>query len=668
MSGQTIRLGLVRRVAVSGEVDEILMKPGVNVIVGLKDTGKTGWLNTISFLLGDTDGAEKALGSGIAAKYDSASVQLFLGADEVILERRWKEHGAKHKIFVDGKAIQSSDFSEWMHAKLKIPALRFPRGNPYSGATWPELSWRMLFRHVYLEERFWNDLADKQPAHEQHACLLQFLGAAENLYPKELSDEVKQREELLRLRARKEQFEELLQQVTKDLISDPSISNSPTRDAIDHGIAALRSDIAEIRRQRDELLLGTIAGRERKLGDTANSEILLSARYMSLIAERERVEQDLKATERRLQELSGYKTTVSTELVRIKRVEVAGELFKPLSVRHCPQCDQKVVPEAATPGTCFVCHQNLPGELSIGWPAAKHRLAFEHEQLEGEDQELADLVRSIGTHHTEVVSRLRDVNEEITAVDVLLRPSRSAVAAILPPELSVCDMKMGQLEERAAQLLRLREAIDQRDKLARDIDELAVKVQSIASRVDTQSASIPFEQLSDAISDGINEYLNLLNEGDANRWTHKPVRLQITERSFKLMVGAVPWSSVGASSGGLLILGYHYALLKLSGGDGYHYPGLALIDFPMTLADGASIASKENYLVEPFVSLASTSPAAQVVICGRAFKALKGVNRIPLGNIWTQGGADLDVGSAGSGEASPHDAPETHDDGPSSKR
>ena len=645
MNTRTIKIGSIQRITAAGEIDEILLKPGVNVIVGLKDTGKSGWLNTISFLLGDTDNAEKSLGENIALKFDSAKLDLIIGeTEDVTLERRWKEYGNKHKIFVNGEAIQSKEFSEWLYTKLDIPILHFPKGNPYSGATWPELSWRYLFRHIYREERFWSDLADKQLDREQHACLLQFLGGAEKLYPKELNDGIQQRESLLRLRARKEQFEEVLQQATRGLISDTSISNAPTRDSIDNGVERIQAEISELRRQREALLSDTITSRQREPGETADSEITLSERRIHLLAEREQIDKERIAMEKRLAELSSYRTNVSAELTRIKRVEVAGELFKPLSVSQCPNCDQKITAKSNSAKSCFVCHQTLPADLTNGWGGVKQRLAFEQEQLQGEEEELEELIQNVRVQLTELANSLRHFDEEVKAIEVLLRPARTAIAAILPPELGIYDTKIGQLEERVAQLLRLRETIDQRDQLTSDIDELAAKVQVTSSQVDTKAASIQFEEMSDLISDGINEYLNLLKAGDAERWAHKPVRFQITERNFKLKVGESLWSTVvGASSGGLLLLGYHYALLKLSGRDGYNYPGLALIDFPMTLADGVSIANKENYLVEPFIDLANINPNIQVVICGRAFTELKGANRIPLDDVWTDDFRDAKI-------------------------
>jgi Cap4 dsDNA endonuclease len=179
-----------------------------------------------------------------------------------------------------------------------------------------------------------------------------------------------------------------------------------------------------------------------------------------------------------------------------------------------------------------------------------------------------------------------------------------------------------------------------RDELSAEIDRLRAKVESLRGDVDAEAGKIPFERLSDEISDGINEYLNLLNEGDTSRWPHGAIRFDLGESSFRIRVGQKPWSSLGATSIGYVLLGYHYALLKLSGRDGYNYPGLALIDFPMTLADKTTIADKENYLIEPFVRLFRSRPAFQLIVCGRAFENLKDVHRITLTTVWKQEEAD----------------------------
>jgi hypothetical protein len=46
---------LERRFA-TGNVEELSFEPGVNVLVGRPNTGKTKWLQTLDFLLGDPGG------------------------------------------------------------------------------------------------------------------------------------------------------------------------------------------------------------------------------------------------------------------------------------------------------------------------------------------------------------------------------------------------------------------------------------------------------------------------------------------------------------------------------------------------------------------------------------------------------------------------------------
>lgn len=635
MTAKPVRLKTVCRTTASGENDTLVLEPGVNVVVGLKDTGKSGWLQTISYLLGDKDTPEKAMGENLATKFDTATLNMDVGGKEVVVQRRWKEAGAKHKVFVNGEGMSSEDFSAWFLKQLGIPVVYFPKGNPFSGATWPELSWRMLFRHVFREERFWSDLADKQPEKEQHACLLQFLGVADKLYPSELGTQIEQRKQLLTLEARKEQFESVLQQAAKDLIPDPTLSNAPTPDAIEQAAAGLKSDIEDRRRRREEIVSDLLASRPVRESQPADTG--LGERRVLLATDRDRDRTRLSDIERRFTELSAYRETVAGELRKMRRVETAGEVFKPLSVTCCPYCDQKVTPGSTPPGQCFVCHQSIPDRGAGTETGAGRRLAFEIEQLEGEGSELEDLLKQLVEERAAVSGRLRRTDEQLAEVEAALRPVRAAVAASMPPEVAALDVDVGRLEERIAQLHRLRAAFEQRDALSRQIDALRTTVQSLSNDVDAKSATIPFEQLSDAVSDGINEYLNALKAGDESRWTHQPVRFEVGERGFKLRVGKVPWTTLGATSIGYVALGYQFALLKLTGQSDYNYPGFALIDFPMTLADKTTISDKENYLIEPFVALAGRNENVQVVVCGRAFKKLKGSRRTELKHVWSQG-------------------------------
>ena len=646
MSTKTLLLKSVCRVAASGDTDSLDLKPGVNVVVGEKDTGKSRWLDTISYVLGDTDPPEKGLGPEVFAKFDTATLQMEIGGEEIAVQRRWKEYGATHKVFVNGDGMSSADFGEFLQRKLEIPTVHYPKGSPLSGYTWPLLSWRELFRHVYREERFWSDLADKQPAKVQHACLLQFVGAADKMYPKEREQVVNERQKLGALQARKEQFDSVLQQAAKDLVPDPAINAAPTLDAIDQGVERLRAETAQLRRRREAVLDDVLAARPPDKPQLV--DVTLADRRVALTVQREQARGEFEKVSGRLQELRSYYDSVKAEFSRLKRADSASDLFAALRVTQCPVCDRKVTPVAAP--TCYLCHAPVMGPGSAEHAGAKKRIQFEVEQLEGEEAELAELLGRLEQEGRAITDRVRRLDEELAEVETQLRPMRTAFVALIPPEVGVTDTQIGQTEERVAQLLRLRQAVLLRDELSAEIDNLRAKVESLKGDVDAEAAKVPFERLSDDLSDGINEYLNLINKGDKTRWQHGNVRIDLSESSFKIRVGEKWWTSVGATSGGIVLLGYHYSLLKLSGRDGYNYPGLALIDFPMTLADGMTIADKENYLIEPFVTLFREHAKFQVVVCGRSFEKLQGVHRITLATVWKQDKAE---------ELASSDSPET---------
>lgn len=629
MTAKIIVVKSVYRETESGEVDSFELKSGVNVIVGVKDTGKSGWLNTISYLLGDTDTAEKAIGAQLAEKFSTATIQLTIGSEELTIQRRWKELGAKHKIFVNTESMSSADFGEFIQQKLDIPKVRFPKGNPYSGAAWPVLSWRMLFRHIYREERFWNELADKQPEREQHACILQFLGVANKRYPQEFIEEVSRQQNLLKLQARKEQFESVLQQAAKELVPDQAISVAPTLDAVDQGTERLQRNIEQLGQRRQGLLNNVLASRQNQQQQPVDTA--LAEQRVQLSMQRETIQTELEKTIVRLQELKSYHNAVKEELNRLKRAEAANDLFAPLRVTQCPVCDRKITPSPSQ--NCYLCQHPVAVQVNEEQKGTKKRLAFEIEQLQGEKEELEELLQRLEQERDEIIHRLRRMDEKILEIENRLMPLRTAFVALIPPEVTDIDTQLGQYKERIAQLRRLREAILQRDQLSNEIDRLRAELESLSEKVDAEAGEIPLERLSDELSDGINEYLNLLNKSDSSRWPHGQIRLNLTESSFKILVDKKPWSNIlGGTSKGIFLLGYHYALLKLSGQDRHCYPGLSLVDFPITFAE--EVTTHENYLIEPFIHLWKISQAFQVIIGGRSFEHLNEIHRIELTKVW----------------------------------
>lgn len=156
-----------------------------------------------------------------------------IGDESFRIERRWREAGAKGKVFVEDEGMPAKDFQHWLMEKLGIPLVNFPKGNPMSGQTWPELSFRTLLRHIFRQQRFWSGLVDQQPDNEQHASLLLFLGLAERIYSDDYGALVELKLKSMRVRARRDHYRETLNDLAVELLDsdDAKPGDNPGYDA-----------------------------------------------------------------------------------------------------------------------------------------------------------------------------------------------------------------------------------------------------------------------------------------------------------------------------------------------------------------------------------------------------------------------------------------------------
>jgi hypothetical protein len=135
-----------------GPEDRLAFEEGVNVIVGPPNTGKTKWLSMLDYVLGNDGVPEEVFGEDIAEKYETVTARLVVAGEELEVQRRWKEVGAKGKVFVNGEPLALKDFLHDLLARLSIPVLHYPQGNPLGQRTWPELGWRSLYRNRTIRD------------------------------------------------------------------------------------------------------------------------------------------------------------------------------------------------------------------------------------------------------------------------------------------------------------------------------------------------------------------------------------------------------------------------------------------------------------------------------------------------------------------------------------
>jgi len=614
--------------------DEVLeFEPGVNVLVGVGNTGKTKWVQMLDYLMGDPDPPESTFGNDLAEKYDSIEALFLIDGKEYVIERHWKRQGKKGKIFINEEEFPASEFSEFLLSKLETPILHFPTGNPYSKRSWPQLSWRMLYRHVYRRQKLWADFADKQPEAEQYACLLQFLGLAEYIFSDVYSKLVEKQNNVYQLETSKEAYLKALDEVSKDLVGEKEVQVALTRDSVDVAINRINAKITSLQQQRDLALNNLLLQSVQEDDEEQNAFNQLSRAWNELQIVQDANEVKLAKIKRRLEELQAYKEAIDKELARLQRTRSAGRILVDLKITHCPACDQTVSRKTDSEH-CFLCHQPI---VAVANDSGTKRIDFEAEQLKGEGTEVDELITTLVEDRKVTISERRYIAEEIQRVNSQMKPIRQLAASIIPPEVTVLDMESGRLQERVRQLERIKASLVLRERLSEDIDRIQAEVAELNAQVENLRQKVNLAKASDMLTDGMNTYLNALQSQGKDLWTQKGVAFKMRKRDFGVIVSGDDW---GSKLGGTLTLyflfAYHFALLNLVRYPDTHYPGLAVLDLPPTLEDGSTVKDDENFVLEPFGKLMEKPDMenTQIIVTGAAFENLKGVNRIELTQVW----------------------------------
>lgn len=642
MTTPRLNVRTLTRVFAAGGEESLDFEPGVNVLVGPPNTGKSGWLRTLDFLFGDDAKVEDALGA-IAPLYRGARAILTIGGRELTLERRWGSGDVRGKVYVDGHPIDNNEFSDDFLPRLGLPVLRIPSGDPFGPRQWPRLSWRTLYRHIYRHEHSWDDIATKQPDGEQHACIALFLGVAESLFPPEYGELVRKQRELDAFQARRDQFVSSLQDVARELVAIREASVELSLDSILAARERLSTEISRLETRRQELLRSLQAEAQNRLSaaDEARRQAFagIGERLATLRAQREIAAGKLAEGNERRRDLEQQQRLLRDELEKLQRASASHEVLADLRITHCPNCDQRVT-RNASPTTCRLCLQSYPQHDDDG-SATDQRLAFEIQQITAEVRELDELLREI-MEEREIESRaMRDLDDEIRRIDNELLPTRAAAAWILPPELSTLDQERGRLSEQLRQLDRIEQALTRHEELADHVSTMDRQIEELRAEVKAKTRAVDLVGRGKVMATGMNNYLNALNAGEGpRRWVAGQVGVRLRDRDASFTLGGGNWRrEVGGTFTCFFLAAYNYALLRLSAVGNAAYPGFSVIDLPPNLSDNRVLTDEENYLVEPFVKMLAQKQMAgtQLIITGHAYEGLEGVNRIQLTRVFAPG-------------------------------
>jgi len=339
----------------------------------------------------------------------------------------------------------------------------------------PELSFRMLLRHIYRQQRYWGDLADRQPEQEQVACVLQFLGIAENLYTEDFAKLIRQKMEVERLRARRDQYNETLGDVARDVISEASLTVSLTVSGVRKAKQQIEAEIERLRGTRIALLE---KARDSVLPPQDRNRISrLTERRAELISILEATRKKADETMTRLSELRTYRENLAEEVNRMDRAADAGSVLADLKITHCPACDQAVATQADDSEHCFLCHQPVQSEPILEQLGAT-RLQFERDRLSDELKEAVELSDMVERESVSLAAKIKLREEEFAKLEDELIPARTNVGGLAQAEISEIDMALGQAGERQRQIERVLDALD----LGRTLTEKILEIEKKSSR------------------------------------------------------------------------------------------------------------------------------------------------------------------------------------------
>lgn len=479
----------------------------------------------------------------------------------------------------------------------------------------------------------WSDLADKQPASEQHASLLQFLGVGNRVFSTDFESLIAKQNQLATLRAQRDNFISTLQEISRELMQADELSVALTPQSIADAYRRFLAEEQKLAGERDALLSNLRAAASTKSAPLPDAVEGLTQTLVKLQSEMEDNANTLKKARNRQAHLREYREILRHEVEQLERSISAGNVFADLKVTHCPACDQEISAADEEQGRCYVCKQSLDARATA---TGVNRIEFELEQIRSEIAELNELLNRLEAETAGLQEHQTLLREKINGTQELLRPVRTAAAAILPPELAITNMSIGRLQEKRRQLQRVKAALDRREILAKTIQDIQAEIDKLSGSVTEIASTVYYATLGDRLADGMNTYLNKLNEANKDAWLVGDVSVQLQEKTLRIRVGKSDWQNkLGGTLTLYFLLAYHYALLTLMRFPESHFPGLLLIDFPAEI-EGASVADKENFVVEPFIDLLSQEGMenCQMVAAASGFFGLEGAHRVELSKVW----------------------------------
>ena len=640
MPAPTFHIARIYRIDANNQNEVLEFDSGVNILLGRSNTGKSTWLELIDYVLGkDRTPALFAADAKppYTPRYTEAGIYYTTAEHTRHICRIFADGVDQNPIYLDGVRVQPVELQRKILADLDIPIVRYPRGNPYQPRSWAELRFRSLFRHTYRQQRFWNDVVDKQYSSEFTACFLQFCGLAQTVYNDAFAEFIEYSSKREKLSAQYDQYQKTLDSFAEQTFEELPLVNGVSEATIEESLQNLQIDADALLEHRKERLYQLADGITEE--DLQTTQKLLKEKS-KLTSEYDSCTNEIQACELYIQEVYNFRKTLLDEEVQLRRAVVSASVLAPYKVVQCPNCEQDLkakLEESTDTGQCYVCNQALterPGDYSV----AKERVSYELRRIKSEVAECDEILDKKRKELEKLRERAARLSSSMVHIDRRVAGFQAFEGATTDDGLISIDQSYGQTIEKMRQVSSLYSSLEKLKGINVEIRESERLADEKREEVDRRLEDVDFNEPARMLSLAMNYYLSRINKLRPKTWLHDPVYVHLNEDYVSFRVGRRQWFSVlGATDRLYFFMAYQYGLLVLSGKiENSNYPRVSIIDLPAEFR-GEVVTSRESYVVIPFVELITQKPDwnLQIILAGSSIKGVEGANYITMRNTYT---------------------------------
>lgn len=368
------------------------------------------------------------------------------------------------------------------------------------------------------------------------------------------------------------------------------------KEKIEQKITDWQNSRMEKSKERDKI-------RQKMRGDSAVIS-KLNQEIVQLDYNIKSVSEEIALLEEKCEEYRLSHNEVLNEQERLKRYGASKSVLSSFTFSHCPRCSQEITPnmrKREEQGECMLCGRQTPVEQSVD-------LLKSLDDLEDEAQELTQLLQRYESEMGHLKAQCDQWFREKAAKDRTLDEQMGE---------NYTSAFMASLENISREIATIDEQITQESRwlsLPAKLEELYESIQQIDTQI--KEADKKIEKLNGKKADDLRKLQDF--EGYLGDFLTDIFRdfkhVEIAQESYQPKVNGFDYKRFSEVQKNLVVLGYHYALLRYSLQHDSRYPKFLMIDTPNK---GDMDKETFNLMMRKFADLQQTEQSFQLLITTR---------------------------------------------------